>query len=742
MRARQAGMAAMLAAAICGALSAAADEYNPNTDWMAGKVGILQHYLFSEPADVALPKMRGFDAAAVAEQLSDIGADFFMPTLLQVRPSVAAPNDVLEDLAGRPRGSICSQFDIPAELIREFRPRGIRLVLYAPATPPRHDRELCRRLGFKLYADPGRDPIFTRTGAENWGRVLEFWSRRYGDGVAAWWIDGSFPSAGFNAPEVRANEIYAKALKSGNPRAVVAFNPGFVLGKFVEEDDFTAGEINDPLMTVCPARWVQGRQWQLLTYTYQPLMFPNTVRYTDTEWIDWLGPVLSHGGCVMLDALGAVPSGLIPADRAAQLKVVFRAARGEDMPPDVSARLALERRIRRRTDPIDANAREHTHPENPRAFVAVDHARMDCVPDETLVSTNASGEVVWSAAIRKTLSVRGAVYLPPRVEPYLLDSPVVLASGQSLAGGALRTPLRDGCAAKVAPASGYSGPLVVAEGCRDVHVRGPVFCKAKNPLRFSGVDGLSVREVAFRGCGGVAVALKGCMNFRVDAVRVESPAADATTAVVADAASTLGIVRNVSVVGTASVLPVVAAGSDLAVACNGNVPAPKKSNKRTMRAFDYAIAGAARCRIEPSGNSAVDAEIAFFTNAVCRCTGALLPVGPGDAAAAVQLPRITFDVLGSGDDVYSITYPEAGHMLVSGTVAGCRWALWRLLADDFCVEFGGDGNMVFPPARNVTAASEADHSAPFERSGRESPVPVVDGGWAARGFQTIKRGEQ
>ena len=698
--------------------SALADAYNPDTDWMAGKVGIFQHYLFNRtPVEKALREMHRFDAEGLARQLDEMGADFFCITLLQVWPSLAAPNDVYEDIAGHPRGADSSRYDIPAALIRALKPRGIRLMLYAPGAAPRIDREACRRFGFRMPADPGLDPIYTRKGAESWARVLEFWSRRYGTDVVGWWIDGCNRGECI-APDVQAPTLYAKALKSGNPHAVVAFNPGMTLGKFVEEDDYTAGEVNEPFMTSCGARWAEGRQWQVLTYTYQPLMFPDTVRYTDTEWIDWLGPVLSRGGCVTLDALGNVPTGLIDADRAAQLKNVLRTSRGEEPSPEVAAKFALERRIRRVTDLIDANGREHLHPERLRAFVTIDHARQGLVPDAALVTANAAGERLWSAAIRKTLDEKGGVHIPASATPYYLDAPIVLKGGQSLTGGGLRYPLRDGCSAKLMPAKGYDGPLLVVENAKNVHVRGPIFCGVRDPVRFTNVDGLSVREVAFRDCRGTAVSLAGCRNFRVDAVRLETPAADAGCGVRADAATALGMIRNVRVIGADAVAPVCAAGADLIVECNSNRPLPPPEPKK-MAAFDYVIGGETRCRIEPSGHPDVDAEIARFTNAVRQATGVSVPVR-GAASLTETLSRMTFAVVDGVVDFYDISYPEAGHMLVRGTATGCRWALQRLLCDDFGATFTADG-ITCPKRVNATAASMPDHSAPYPRKGDRSP---------------------
>jgi len=40
--------------------------------------------------------------------------------------------------------------------------------------------------------------------------------------------------------------VYAAAAKSGNPKAVVTFNPGVSLKRWTAAEDYTAGELNEP----------------------------------------------------------------------------------------------------------------------------------------------------------------------------------------------------------------------------------------------------------------------------------------------------------------------------------------------------------------------------------------------------------------------------------------------------------------------------------------------------------------
>lgn len=494
--------------------------FNPATGWMAGKVGVFQHRLYAR-APEALQAMRKIDPEAMAEQLADIGADYFCITIHQCAPSFLAPNDVYEDLCGYARGTMCSQRDVPAELAAALKKKGIRLMLYSTGAPPRDDVEGVKRIG---YGSRGKnDATYTRAGALNWAKVLEFWSRRYGKSVSGWWIDGCFSSLGFDSPEIGAGALFSAALKSGNPDAVVTFNPGIGFKPWSSYEDYICGEINEPFFESCTGRWVDGRQWHLLTYLYSPLGFPVNVRYTDGEWIEWLAPVIRRGGCVTLDAR-SLGTGCIQPESAAQLKRVIAGVRGRLDPTGEDAmKIARENNIRVRTDAIDGANTTYEYAQH--RFTKCQYAKQYAVPNRSLLRTAPDGRKIWTDAIQATLDAEGGVYLPPTVEPYLLDGPIRLKSGQSLVMGQpvmIGPALRKGRNTCFKAIPGAKGPLIVADGgdadnaLRDIYVKGVVFEGCDNPLSFSGVDGLVVREIAFRACVGVGMRLTDVRNFRAD----------------------------------------------------------------------------------------------------------------------------------------------------------------------------------------------------------------------------------
>jgi hypothetical protein len=76
----------------------------------------------------------------------------------------------------------------------------------------------------------GTGPFLTWNAGEfdgKWEEVIHEWSARYGKDVAGWWFDGGYRHVHFSGAIA---PIYADAVKSGNPDAIVAFNPGVMLG--------------------------------------------------------------------------------------------------------------------------------------------------------------------------------------------------------------------------------------------------------------------------------------------------------------------------------------------------------------------------------------------------------------------------------------------------------------------------------------------------------------------------------
>ncbi|MEI8197692.1 MAG: alpha-L-fucosidase [Phycisphaerae bacterium] len=296
-----------------------------NTDWLKdARYGCFMHFLPDTPATFDL--VGRFDVDVLAEQLEAMGAKYFGITLGQNSGYFVSPNSVYDACCGYRPGERCSTRDLPLDLYAALHAKGIRLMLYLPCQVPNGDAKAQAAFGLPVGR---KDQPLDLALAEKWGQVIREWSVRYGDKAAGWWFDGGYEHIGFN-DEMAA--VYAQAVKQGNPQAIVTFNPGVKLVRGKEAEDYTAGELNEPLAFVPKSRWLEGSQWHVLTFLGSYWAQRDT-RYSDEEWIQWMKDVVHHGGAVTLDVgpnwdmqLGAI--GSLAEAQINQLKAI-RAALGE-----------------------------------------------------------------------------------------------------------------------------------------------------------------------------------------------------------------------------------------------------------------------------------------------------------------------------------------------------------------------------------------------------------------------------
>ena len=301
--------------------------YNPATDWMkdAG-VGAFMHFL---PGSTALVEQ--FDVDALVEQLSDAGVRYFYLTLGQNDGVLNAPNPVYDSISRYKAGERTSRRDLPMELGLKLKEKGIRFLLYLPCQTPNLDRQAVWNFGFEdekgadrvIVVEGDRDRFISMEGCRNWAKVINWWSAHYGDLVSGWWFDGGYEWCGFN--DERA-QIYAHAVKDANPGAVVTFNPGCSFKRWTCAEDYTAGEINEPLEVKVAGRWKGGSQAQILTYL-GPSWGRRECRFSDDEIVPWVQSVVANGGAVTFDVgpnydPAAGPVGAISPEQAAQLKLI------------------------------------------------------------------------------------------------------------------------------------------------------------------------------------------------------------------------------------------------------------------------------------------------------------------------------------------------------------------------------------------------------------------------------------
>ena len=296
-----------------------AADHSPQTDWLsAARLGAFMHFLPGDAA--AFAKVNDFDVAALATQLEGMGAKYLVFTLGQNSGWFNAPNAAYDRISGYQPGERCATRDLPLDLYRALHARGIRLMLYLPCQPPNQDARAQKAFG--LPQGPRDQPI-DLAFAKQWAEVIHEWSARYGDKVSGWWFDGGYQGIHFNEDIAG---VYADAVKRGNPKAIVTFNPGVRLIRHTQAEDYTAGELNQPFNIVPAARWVNGSQWHALTFLGSNWGQRN-VRQPTERWRTWFQKVAAQGGAVTLD-MGpnmdphAGPIGAIATEQAQQFRAI------------------------------------------------------------------------------------------------------------------------------------------------------------------------------------------------------------------------------------------------------------------------------------------------------------------------------------------------------------------------------------------------------------------------------------
>lgn len=268
---------------------------NPNTKWLRdAKWGLFAHYLVHMPSapipeDMTAEKWNRkvslFRVKDLADQLSEVGASYFFITIGQAGDYCCSPNQTYERLLHPPEGHL-SERDLVADLAAELTPRGIRTCVYHTAR----------------YKEPKH--------REAWYEVITEWSKRWGNSVSAWWIDGGYQLE----PDVyqRATEAY----KSGNPEALVAYNSLPVgwnrdqLLPATEYEDYLAGEC-DYFLPTSGIRVFDGKAYyrgpnisgvQLHFLNFLGAWWGTGVpRFSKNLVVSWTQHVNAHGGTVTWD---------------------------------------------------------------------------------------------------------------------------------------------------------------------------------------------------------------------------------------------------------------------------------------------------------------------------------------------------------------------------------------------------------------------------------------------------------
>ncbi|MGA2498483.1 MAG: discoidin domain-containing protein [Tepidisphaeraceae bacterium] len=291
--------------------SVLAEPNNPNTDWFSkAGYGVFVHYLEdlqNDPQQVhSLGKktawdecVREFDTGRFADAMAEAQAGYVIFTMHQRTRFLIAPNATFDRMTGYKPGEACSTRDLVEDLYQALHKKGIPLMLYWTGDGPRADARAAQAMGWK-------SPVPVEY-VRKWADVAREYGKRYGDKVSGWWTDGCYPFIGYDDQRLG---IMAAGLKAGNPKRIVALNPGVEakVKAYSRHEDFTCGE-QDRYHDLPLSRWIGGEQWHILSFLGAGQSHIGAAwgmagtGYSKQELADYIYDVNKVGGVVSIDVL-------------------------------------------------------------------------------------------------------------------------------------------------------------------------------------------------------------------------------------------------------------------------------------------------------------------------------------------------------------------------------------------------------------------------------------------------------
>lgn len=289
------------------------------------KWGVFMHFLAGPAGSGAGARVTAqewncrvdrFDVLALAQQLAECEAGYFCLTLGQNSGHFCSPNETYDHLTGI-TPSKCSRRDLVAELYDALAPYDIKLMVYLPSHAPMAEPAAVRALGCIppwdfLKWSPGKG-VFRADEAEsdsriagfqrNWEGIIREWSKRWGKKVCGWWIDGCYYCDKlYDFPDAPNFGSFADAMRAGNPDSAVCWNSGVCYPPRIvsEEEDYTAGEVNEPQRVDPLGARVGQAQFHLLSYLGRT-WGQGPVRFTEDEMIAHTRAFTDYGGAVTWD---------------------------------------------------------------------------------------------------------------------------------------------------------------------------------------------------------------------------------------------------------------------------------------------------------------------------------------------------------------------------------------------------------------------------------------------------------
>ena len=277
---------------------------NPQTDWFrdAG-YGVFVHYLNGLQNSTESINSLGretswdacvaeFDTEKFADTMHDVGAGYVIFTVMQISRHMIAPNATYDRIAGFKPGEACAKRDLINDLYTSLHKRNIRLMLYWTGDGPRADAQAAPAFGCQ-------SPV-TNELVQKWADVVAEYGERYGDKVAGYWVDGCYSFIGYDDQKLA---VLAKGLKAGNPKRIIALNPGVdpKVSAYSQHEDYTCGEQNR-FFDMPSNRAIGGEQWHILSYLGTGWGQAGS-QYTKRELAEYVFDVHQRGGVVSIDVL-------------------------------------------------------------------------------------------------------------------------------------------------------------------------------------------------------------------------------------------------------------------------------------------------------------------------------------------------------------------------------------------------------------------------------------------------------
>lgn len=333
-----------LASLALGLASSVRAEMNSDrADWMReARFGVMTHFLhdwiMTGRSEEMTPEnwnrlVDGFDVEAVANQLKEVGASYYLISIGQNSGYYLSPNAAYDRIT-RISPSKLSRRDLVADLADALSKRGIKLMVYLPSGAPAGDA--AARTALKWKNGPYRNAEFQR----NWETIIREWSLRWGTKVVGWWFDGVYWPNNMYRSEVPPNfRSFAEAARAGNRRSVVAFNPGQVNRalSLTPYEDYIAGEVEDPNLWSTRRNFegvIDGAQIHFLSHL-GATWGRGAARFSTEQAVAFSRRIAEVGGVVTWDT-PAQGNGTFSPEFLGQLKAIGEGIRGTAVKADES----------------------------------------------------------------------------------------------------------------------------------------------------------------------------------------------------------------------------------------------------------------------------------------------------------------------------------------------------------------------------------------------------------------------